>query len=348
MSSKQLNPLLGITLGDPCGIGPEVVLRALGNRRARSAARFAVFGDAAILRKVAGTFSIATPRFQIVDSPAAIADGHGPFLVEHGKCPARLALLGKATPQGGRAAIAWIELAIEWARNSFIDAIVTAPINKEAVLKAGYEWPGHTELLAVRTGTRKPVMMMVGDDLRVALATTHVAIGDLPKRITRKNVLDTLRITHRDLRRYFGLRRPRLTVCGLNPHAGEAGRFGTEEARAICPAVRQARSEGVACEGPVPADVVFTRQYMKRYDAAVAMYHDQANIPVKLLAFDRGVNVTLGLPIIRTSPDHGTAFDIVRRGVANPGSMVAAVLLAAHMAGVRRGASRSSAASRRR
>lgn len=341
-----MKPLLGITMGDPCGIGPEIVLRALRSRRARSAARFLVFGSAAILERVASALRIRTPRILAVDSAQAVGDRSGPFLLEHGECPRRLALLGKATARGGRAAVGWIERAVQCAGEDIIDGIVTAPINKEAVLKAGYKWPGHTELLAAKTGARKPVMMMVGDDLRVALVTTHAAVADLPKLITRRNVLETLRITHRDLKRYFGLRRPRLTVCGLNPHAGEAGRFGQEEARAILPAVRRARAEGIACEGPLPADVVFTRRHMKQYDAAVAMYHDQANIPVKLLAFERGVNVTLGLPIIRTSPDHGTAFDIVRRGVADPGSMVAAIVLGAHMAAVRRGASRSSAASR--
>jgi 4-hydroxythreonine-4-phosphate dehydrogenase len=175
-------------------------------------------------------------------------------------------------------------------------------------------------------------MMMVGGGLRIALVTTHAAIKDLPGLITRKNVLETIRITHKDLRRLFGIEQPRIAVCGLNPHAGEAGRFGTEEKKSIAPAVRQARREGIACDGPIPADVAYTPEYRKRYDAVVAMYHDQATIPVKMLAFHSGVNVTLGLPIIRTSPDHGTAYDIVRKGTANPGSMIAAILLAAEMA----------------
>jgi len=218
-----------------------------------------------------------------------------------------------------------------------IDGIVTAPISKEAIHKAGYDWPGHTELLAARTHTKKPVMMMASDKLRVALVTTHVAMTDLPKRITRRNVLDTIMITHHDLRRYFGLRRPRIAVCGLNPHAGEAGRFGNEESRAIRPAVNKARAEGIRCDGPVPADVAFTRGCLARHDAIVAMYHDQATIPVKMTAFESGVNITLGLPIVRTSPDHGTAYDIVRKGVAHPGSMIEAIRMAARMAQHRRG-----------
>jgi 4-hydroxythreonine-4-phosphate dehydrogenase len=178
----------------------------------------------------------------------------------------------------------------------------------------------------------KPVMMMVGGGLRTALVTTHASIKALPELITLKNVLDTIRITDGDLRRYFGLNPPRIAVCGLNPHAGEAGRFGDEEARAIRPAIVEARRLGIHCDGPLSADVAYTARYCERYDAVVAMYHDQATIPVKMLAFESGVNVTLGLPIIRTSPDHGTAYDIVRRGIADPGSMLAAIRLAAEMA----------------
>jgi 4-hydroxythreonine-4-phosphate dehydrogenase len=268
--------------------------------------------------------------------------------MECGEFPARLALLGRATKAGGAASVAWIECAVQMALDGRIDAVVTAPISKEAIHKAGYDWPGHTEMIAESAGVHKPVMMMVGGDsldsaqgkpfdgaqgrLRVALVTTHAAIRDLPGLVTRKNVLETIRIVDHDLKQRFGLRKPAIGVCGLNPHAGEAGLFGTEEKKAIAPAIRQARGEGIACDGPIPADGAFTPKLRARYDAFVAMFHDQACIPVKMLAFDSGVNVTLGLPIIRTSPDHGTAYDIVRTGTANPGSMVAAILLAAEMA----------------
>ena len=324
-------------MGDPCGIGPELVLRLLQSRKARAVAHYAVFGSGRILEKVARTLGIPMPRMESASLDEDLRVRRLPVLLDCAPCPIRLALMGKATAAGGRAAIEWIEAAIEVARTKRIEAIVTAPINKEAVLKGGHKWPGHTEMLAAKTGTKKPVMMMVGGDLRVALVTTHAAIADLPRLITKRNVLATLRIVHRDLRRYFGLKKPRLFVCGLNPHAGEAGRFGTEETRAIAPAVKQARAEGIRCEGPLPADVVFTRRLMKRFDAAVAMYHDQANIPVKLLAVEKGVNVTLGLPIIRTSPDHGTAFDIVKQGAADVRSILAAVRMAARMATIRRG-----------
>jgi 4-hydroxythreonine-4-phosphate dehydrogenase len=317
-------PLIGITLGDPSGIGPETVLRALADRGARAAARFMVFGSAAVLHRVAHGFHLDAPSFR--------HPSDSPFLMECSECPARLALLGRSTAAGGAASVAWIECAVQMALDGRIDAVVTAPISKEAIHKAGYDWPGHTEMIAESVGVRKPVMMMVAGDLRVALVTTHAAIKDLPRLITRKNVLDTIRIVDRDLKSRFGLPKPRIGVCGLNPHAGEAGLFGTEEKKAIAPAIRQAQREGIACDGPIPADAAFTPKLRARYDVFVAMFHDQACIPVKLLAFDSGVNVTLGLPIIRTSPDHGTAYDIVRKGTANPGSMVAAILLAAEMA----------------
>jgi len=319
-------------MGDPCGIGPELVLRLLRSRKARAAARFVIFGSAGILEKVGSALDLPLPPMQTTSPSRPTHHARHPLLIDTVPCPVRLALRGKATAQAGRAAIAWIAQAIGEAKARRIDAIVTAPINKEAVLKGGHEWPGHTEMLAAKTGAEKPVMMMVGGGLRAALVTTHVAMSELPSRITTKNVLQTIRITHRDLRRYFGITKPRITVCGLNPHAGEAGRFGREEITSIAPAVRRARREGIACKGPLPADVVFTRRMMTQYDAAVAMYHDQANIAVKLLAFEEGVNVTLGLPIIRTSPDHGTAFDIVAKGVADPRSIIAAALMAADMA----------------
>jgi len=332
-------PLIGITIGDPSGIGPEVVLRALADRRARAAARFKVFGSAAVLGRVARGLHIHEPSFRCAPD-GAIEREAGPFLMECGECPTRLALLGRATAAGGAASVAWIQCAVQMALDRRIDAVVTAPISKEAMHKAGYAWPGHTEMIAESAGVRKPVMMMVGGGpfdraqgrLRIALVTTHAAIRDLPRLITRKNVLETIRIVDRDLKRRFGLRKPRIGVCGLNPHAGEAELFGREEAKSISPAIRQARREGIACDGPIPADAAFTPKLRARYDAFVAMFHDQACIPVKMLAFDSGVNVTLGLPIIRTSPDHGTAYDIVRQGTANPGSMIAAILLAAEMA----------------
>jgi len=323
-----MKPILGISMGDPCGIGPEVVLRALASRRARSAAEFVVFGNGAILERVARELRLPLPSWQAPGRGGA----RGPRLVETGRVPTRLALLGKATALGGRLALACIERAAAWALEGRIHGMVTAPISKEAIQKAGCPWPGHTELLAELTHARRPVMMMVAEGLRVALVTTHVALAQVPNLITRAAVLETLRVVHRDLGRRFGLPRPRIAVCGLNPHAGEAGRLGTEERRTIAPAVRQALAEGIACTGPISADAAFTPRHLAEHDAVVAMYHDQATIPVKMHAFDRTVNVTLGLPIVRTSPGHGTAYDIVRLGRANPASMIEAIRLAARMA----------------
>ncbi len=311
-------PLIGITLGDPNGIGPEVAAKALSRRNVLSLARFCVIAEG------------WEPRPSFLPSFLVPAT---PSLCRHllrrraGKGP---------TARSGRAAVESVLRAIDLAMAGDIDAIVTAPISKEAVKLAGYAWPGHTEILAERSGAKHPVMTMVGGGLVVPLVTTHVAIGDLPKRITKQKVLDTLRIASHGLRRYWGIARPLIAVCGLNPHAGEAGQFGREEGIQIAPAVAQARREGVRCVGPLPADVVFYQARQGRYDAVVAMYHDQANIPVKMLAFDSGVNVTLGLPIIRTSPDHGTAYDIAGKNVADPGSMIAAIRMAVSMA-LRRG-----------
>jgi len=336
----ERKPLIGITLGDPGGIGPEVVLRALRDARVRHASRPVIIGDPQILAGVASLLSLKVPKFQFAGGPDLKGAGDGPFLLTvcgefSGRCPPRLALLGRPSKTGAEAAVDCILNAVLEAEDGRLDAIVTAPISKEGLHMAGYGWPGHTEMLSEMTGFHKPVMMMAAGGLRIALVTTHTAIKDLPGLVTQKNVLDTIRIVHRDLRRWFGLRKPRIGVCGLNPHAGEAGLFGAEEKKAIAPAIRQARKEGIACDGPIPADAAFTPKLRARHDVFVAMFHDQACIPVKMLAFDSGVNVTLGLPIIRTSPDHGTAYDIVRQGQANPGSMIAAILLAAEMAGRR-------------
>ena len=330
---RSSKPLLAITLGDPCGIGPEVVLRSLADPRAARWARYVLIGTDATLTEVARRLKIRNVSWRVTKSQDLRDEPEHPVpLVSIGGACRRLALAAKPLPAGGKSSVLWVERAVDLALSGCVDGIVTAPINKEAVLKGGYPWPGHTELLAARTGVKKPVMMMVAGGLRAAQVTTHVPIRELPKRITRTNVLATLRITDADLRRRFGIPQPRLAVCGLNPHAGEEGRFGREEERAIEPAMEQAREHGVDCHGPFPADAIFVKENRKGYDAIVTMYHDQACIPVKMLGFFNGVNVTLGLPIIRTSPDHGTAYDIAQKGIADPGSMLAAIRLAARMA----------------
>jgi 4-hydroxythreonine-4-phosphate dehydrogenase len=210
--------------------------------------------------------------------------------------------------------------------------VATAPVNKAAFAAAGLGWKGHTDLLAHLCGVSHVAMMFHAPTLRVVLATVHVALRDVPRLLTRDLVLDTLRLTAQELP-YFGVARPRLAVAGLNPHAGEGGLMGHEELDVIIPAVRQARQEGLQVTGPLPADTVFVRAARGEFDCVLACYHDQGLVPVKLLAFGTAVNVTLGLPIVRTSPDHGTAFDIAGQGIADPGSLVEAIVLAAELAG---------------
>ena len=330
--SPPAKPLVALTMGDPCGIGPEVILRALTELRDAHVARLAVIGSDAVLRRVADRLGVDTMWLPVRSGNLRALSGRCVPLLTVGRCRAASAMAGKATVAGGRWSVRWVERAVDMALSGEIDAMVTAPINKQAIHMAGETWPGHTEMIAARTQTPHPVMMMVGRGVRAALVTTHVAIKDLPQRITRTRVLDTICVTAHDLTARFGIAEPRLLVCGLNPHSGEAGRFGREEQRAIVPAVAAARRQGIDCLGPVPADVAFVPERRRRFHAIVAMYHDQACIPVKMLAFHTGVNVTLGLPIVRTSPDHGTAYDIAPTGVANPGSMVAAIKLAARMA----------------
>ncbi|HEY6000743.1 MAG TPA: 4-hydroxythreonine-4-phosphate dehydrogenase PdxA, partial [bacterium] len=256
--------------------------------------------------------------------------GHCP-LVETGPERDPLPPLGRPGAAGGRAALEALSEAICLALDGRVAGIVTAPISKEAIRAAGSPFPGHTELLAAFTGTKRYAMMLVGGPLRVVLATIHEPLARVPALITPRVVRETIALTWEAVRD-LGLRRPRIAVCGLNPHAGEAGLMGREERRIIGPAVRAMAAKGVPVTGPLPADTVFFRAARGEFAAVVAMYHDQGLGPLKTLAFDTGVNVTLGLPIVRTSVDHGTAFDIAGKGVASPASLLAAVELAATLA----------------
>lgn len=239
--------------------------------------------------------------------------------------------VGQVSPQAGRAAFEAIVRAVEDARRHVVHAIATAPVNKAAFAAAGLGWKGHTDLLAHLCGVSDVAMMFHSPKLRVVLATVHVPLRDVPRLLTRDLVLSTLRLTAQELP-FFGVERPRLAVAGLNPHAGEGGLMGHEDVEVLVPAVREAVHEGLNVVGPLPADTVFVRAARGEFDCVLACYHDQGLVPVKLLSFGTSVNVTLGLPIVRTSPDHGTAFDIAGQGVADPGSMIEAVLLAADLA----------------
>ncbi len=315
-------PVIGITMGDPSGIGPEIICKALLGAEVTSICKPIVLGDRGILAREAA-------RLQL---PCALE------IIEVSHLNPSEVLYGNPTIAGGKAMAAFIIEAVGMAKSGKIDAVVTAPINKMVLHDAGYNYPGHTEMLAELTGTKDVVMMLAGDSLRVVLATIHCSYADVPKLLTVGRILKTITITHESLKKVLSGKNPRLAVAGLNPHAGEGGLFGEEEKNLIAPAVEQACRLGIDAIGPLPADTIFYYAARGRYDAVVCMYHDQGLIPLKLLHFDTGVNVTLGLPIIRTSVDHGTAYDIAGQGIANPASMVSAIKMAVQMARGRAGA----------
>jgi 4-hydroxythreonine-4-phosphate dehydrogenase len=238
---------------------------------------------------------------------------------------------GKPSAASGRLAYEAIDEAVRLIQAGTLDALCTAPISKAALHRAGHDWPGHTEMLRDKSGAPRVAMLMVGGGVRVVCATIHCPLAQVPERLSISELVELLSLIHRSMAD-FAIERPRVVVCGLNPHSGEEGMFGDEEQRIIAPAVEQARAQAIDAHGPLPADVVYHQMLEGRWDVVLAMYHDQAMIPVKTLAFDQGVNVTLGLPFVRTSPDHGTAFDIAGRGMARPDSLLAAIRLAASLA----------------
>jgi 4-hydroxythreonine-4-phosphate dehydrogenase len=327
-------PRLGISLGDPAGIGPEVVAKALADPAVRRLARFAVFG----LARRAWADAAGLP-LDFVSQVTGLDEWDGragdvalivPPGIEGAEIPR-----GRPTAESGRAAVQFILAAVEAARAGRTDGIVTAPISKEAVHLAGYPWPGHTELLAEKFGAAEVAMMFAGGPFRVVLVTIHLALVEAIRSLTVKRILSAMRLADDALKRFFGIALPRLGVLGLNPHAGEAGRFGHEEREIIGPAIEEAKTAGICAFGPLPPDTAFHQAARGKFDLLVAMYHDQGLIALKTVAFDSSVNITLGLPTIRTSPDHGTAFDIAGRGIANPESMKQAIRLAVEM--IRRG-----------
>lgn len=289
---------VAVSLGDPSGIGPEVLRKALADPQVAGSSLL-VFGD-----------------------PQALAAAPGPAL----PAPPQLTVVPVVEPTGAAA----LEAATEALRVGRAAALVTGPIDKARVARVlGEGFVGQTEYVALRLGCAgREVMMLAGDRLRVALLTTHVALREVPERITQAGTLRVLRTVHAELKRWFGIPRPRLGLCALNPHAGEEGRFGDEEQRVLCPAVEQARAEGIAVEGPLPADSLFFKAVQGAWDAVIACYHDQGLAPLKLVSFHDAVNVTLGLPRLRVSPDHGVARELAGQGLAHPGSMIRALRMA--------------------
>ena len=372
---------LAVTMGDPGGIGPEIIVKAVSSPEVRKCCAPIVIGDQSVMEEAAALLKLPV-KLRMIKSPKDSKPARGvmevislPPFIHHdinfmsfpqaaGGPPEadresffkkqerfrtsrndktqrtyvaefRKELVGsfeknRPTSKGGRAAAGYIKRAAELALGKQVDGIVTAPISKEALKMAGLKWPGHTEMLAELTGTKDYAMMLIGGPLRVILVTIHTALRNVPDLITRQKIVRTIRLARKacDM---LGIKRPRIAVAGLNPHAGEKGIFGDEEIRKIIPAVREAIKGGIPVSGPYPPDTVFHKAYGGEVDIIVCMYHDQGLIPLKMIAFEKGVNVTVGLPFIRTSPDHGTAYDIAWKGIADPSSMIEAIKLAAKL-----------------
>jgi len=324
-------PLIGITMGDPAGIGAEVIVKALADPDVRAAGRFVIYGMEELLAAAADAAGVSPFWFTHPhDGPLRVDSGV--VVMDFPEYAAGYWLVARPTAMGGKASLEFLDSAIAAARAGNIDAIVTGPIHKVSWREAGCRHPGHTERLADEFKTKRVTMAFVGGGLRVALASTHLGMFELRDKFTIGCVFQPIDLLHQALVDWFGIDRPRIAIAGLNPHAGEDGRFGDEEKRVIEPAMQMARNAGMDVEGPFPADTLFIPRRRSKFDGIVAMYHDQGLIPVKMLAFDTAVNVTLGLPIIRTSVDHGTALDIAGSNQADPGSMIEAIRLACHLA----------------
>lgn len=316
---------LALTPGEPAGIGPDIVVEIAGRD---CGARLVVIADADLLRARASALGYAV---EVVDWQPAVEPPKGALEVLH--IPLRApAIAGRLDPRNSRYVLETLERAVDGCLRGDFDGMVTGPVNKAVINAAGYEFSGHTEFLAERTATARVVMMLVGGGMKVALATTHVALGEVVRHIDQGSLEATIRILVRDLGTRYGLAAPRIGVAGLNPHAGESGYLGREEIEVIGPVIERLRREGMRLSGPLPADTLFTPARLAEFDAVLAMYHDQGLPVLKYAAFGRGINVTLGLPIVRTSVDHGTALDLAGSGKADPGSLLEAIDAAVSMA----------------
>ncbi|TVR08984.1 MAG: 4-hydroxythreonine-4-phosphate dehydrogenase PdxA [Salinarimonadaceae bacterium] len=333
---------IALTLGDPCGIGPEITLRAWAARNAAGLSPFVALGDVAAYTQSAQALGLDIPVAAVAD----MGEGATRFAQALPVLPLRNAVSnrpGHPDPANAPAILESIERAVTLTRAGEASCVATCPIAKSALYEAGFRHPGHTEFLAslaAAPGEAPPrsVMMIWSEGLAVVPVTIHIALADVPGALTRELIVETARIVDRDLRERFGVSSPRIAVAGLNPHAGEAGAMGREEIAIVAPAIAELRAAGIDTRGPFPADTMFHARARAGYDAALCMYHDQALIPIKTIAFDDGVNVTLGLPFLRVSPDHGTAFDIAGKGIARADSLIAALRLGSRLAAQARSA----------
>ncbi|HLI50682.1 MAG TPA: 4-hydroxythreonine-4-phosphate dehydrogenase PdxA [Thermomicrobiaceae bacterium] len=340
-NKRGAKPLLAITMGDPAGIGPEIVLKALRHSEVYERCRPLVIGDRRILDRAAAWIGPTSLDIESVAKPGAADYRPGTVtLLDLANAGPAACPVGQVSAAAGKAAVDYVERACDLALAGAVDGIATAPLNKAAMHLAGVSYPGHTELLAARTGASNVRMLLVGPNLRVIHVSTHVALTEAIRRVTIESVLAAIESAAQACLA-LGISEPRIAVAGLNPHAGEGGLFGDEEATRIVPAIERARRMGLDVHGPEPPDTVFLRATQGAFDIVVAMYHDQGHIPMKLLAFDAGVNVSIGLPIVRTSVDHGTAFDIAGSGKAREASLLAAIDVAVQMVRARQSANMS-------
>ena len=328
MNNHSGRPIVGITMGDPAGIGPEIIIKSLSDPEITNMCTPVVLGDLEILKKADINSKILSKLVMADDSIRDFSNCPQGCLVRLSNLNPNVSELGYPTAETGSAMETYIKTGVDFALSGAIDAMVTAPITKTGLKLAGSPFPGHTELIANKTGTDNFAMMMAGPRLTVVLVTIHIPLSQVPEQLTSREITRIITLTHDTLISRFGILNPRLAVAGLNPHAGEQGMFGNQEADIILPAIIEAREKGFDITGPVPPDTVFLNAVQGRFDAVVCMYHDQGLIPFKLMHFKDGVNTTIGLPIIRTSVDHGTAYDIAWTGKADPTSMKEAIKMA--------------------
>lgn len=335
-ADKPLKPLLAITMGDPAGIGPEIIVKALQLPRVWRVCRPLVVGSVSVFAQTASQVAPSLTITQVADHDSG--DSHQIF--RRGRIPLfdpfiesiQPFRMGRASASAGSMAVTCIQSAVRLAQAGCVEAIVTAPINKEAMHLAGHQYPGHTEMLRDLTKAKESGMLIMGGPLKIVFTTTHLPLRDVAQALTVPKILKAIRLAHSGLQQLFGIKKPRIAVAGFNPHAGENGLFGDEEIRLILPAIKRGKAHGIACTGPYPADTMFAKALAGAFDGIVVLYHDQGLIPLKTVAFGHCVNITVGLPILRTSVDHGTAFDIAGKGKADPASLVEAIVMAARLA----------------